>query len=338
MKLTPEQHEQLLKPIHPKRVGTDQGGHSHVEAYEIAAHLTRIFGFGGWWKEIRKLEVVHQSERPNPNDAKRTQYTVAYRCEMRLHVGDWWCDDVAIGSAINLPSAADAHDMAAKTAVSQALKRCAKDLGDQFGLSLYRKGSTGPLVGRTLVVPTRRGPRPATPAEDVEEHAPEHEPEQSDVPAADPATGEVAEPADWSEAEEEQRHQEAAAMFPEGPDTDADASGYVPPTRPHEDLGGQLPPATPRERIAEARRQVDDNTRMVSNKRLAWLHKVAAEVPSLKGANRIDTDALVQGFCIEWVAQFSHRTITSRSQLTMDEAERIISRLEAMAAEAKGAA
>jgi hypothetical protein len=36
--------------------------------------------------------------------------------------------------------------MAIKTAETQALKRCAINLGDQFGLSLYRNGSTAPLV------------------------------------------------------------------------------------------------------------------------------------------------------------------------------------------------
>jgi hypothetical protein len=45
----------------------------------------------------------------------------------------------------------DVHDMAIKTAESQALKRCATNLGDQFGLSLYRNGSADPVVTVTLV-------------------------------------------------------------------------------------------------------------------------------------------------------------------------------------------
>ena len=44
----------------------------------------------------------------------------------------------------------DAHDMAIKTAETQALKRAAINLGDQFGLSLYKKGSTGPLVRKIV--------------------------------------------------------------------------------------------------------------------------------------------------------------------------------------------
>ena len=40
--------------------------------------------------------------------------------------------------------------MAVKTAESDAFKRAAINLGDQFGLSLYNNGSLKPVVGRTL--------------------------------------------------------------------------------------------------------------------------------------------------------------------------------------------
>jgi hypothetical protein len=59
-------------------------------------------------------------------------------------------EDGATGSAQNLPYG-DAHDFALKNALSYALKRCAKSLGDQFGLSLYNMGQTEPVV--RVVVP-----------------------------------------------------------------------------------------------------------------------------------------------------------------------------------------
>jgi hypothetical protein len=40
--------------------------------------------------------------------------------------------------------------MAIKTAESQAFKRCAINLGDQFGLSLYNNGGTGSVVRAVL--------------------------------------------------------------------------------------------------------------------------------------------------------------------------------------------
>ena len=57
--LSPAQIEQLLRGINPKRVN-QANGYSHIEAYEVRAHLTRIFGFGGWRKEILALEVVEE--------------------------------------------------------------------------------------------------------------------------------------------------------------------------------------------------------------------------------------------------------------------------------------
>jgi|GEM_PF-2903890 len=170
MSLNAQQVEQLLKPVNPKRVQKDRDGMSHLAGYDVAAHLTRIFGFGGWEKHITSLELVSEREI---KDAKRDRmgWHVTYRCQMTLVVKDpagnviWSGDDGATGSASNLPTLGDAHDFALKNAITYALKRCAKDLGDQFGLSLYNKGSLHPLVVRTLAT----GGEPA----DVEKDLPE---------------------------------------------------------------------------------------------------------------------------------------------------------------------
>lgn len=164
MSLQPDQVNALLNGIGKHRVFQAQG-HSHVPAYDITAHLTRVFGFGGWDKEILSLDIVHErSTAPtvNPKDGKPTdqgRWWVTYACRMRLTVKDpagsvvGVYEDAATGSAQNMPSPADAYDFAIKNAVSYALKRCAKDLGDQFGLSLYNKGMTDALVRNTLVRP-----------------------------------------------------------------------------------------------------------------------------------------------------------------------------------------
>jgi hypothetical protein len=155
MSLNAQQVEQLLKPVNRKRVQRDNKGMSHLAAYDVSAHLTRIFGFGGWEKRITSLELVSEREIKDP-ERDRMGWHVTYRCQMTLVVKDpagsviWSNDDGATGSASNLPILGDAHDFAMKNAISYALKRCAKDLGDQFGLSLYNKGSLHPLVVRTL--------------------------------------------------------------------------------------------------------------------------------------------------------------------------------------------
>lgn len=149
-----DQIERLLRPIKPNRVFHNQG-HSNVAAWEIKAHLTRMFGFGGWEKEILELERTSAARGEELGYAKEGWY-VTYRCRLRLRVfvdGElaWQTDDVATGTAQNQPTLHDAEDFACKNAVSYALKRCAVDLGDQFGLSLYNKGSLRPVVGMTLI-------------------------------------------------------------------------------------------------------------------------------------------------------------------------------------------
>lgn len=151
--LTDEQTQFLLSPIHPSRVSRDGKGFAHVEAFDVRRTLIRIFGYGGYSTDLQNVTLV--SERENNG-----RHTVIYRATVLLTVraadgtelGHW--HGVAIGDAINQPSLADAHDLALKTADSQAFKRAAMNLGDQFGLSLYNKGAQfEPVVNRSLAHP-----------------------------------------------------------------------------------------------------------------------------------------------------------------------------------------
>jgi recombination DNA repair RAD52 pathway protein len=146
---TPAQRDILLEPIKPHRVARDNKGMAYVEGYEIQAHLNRIFGFEGWDKELIKLELLFEK---NENE----RCWVTYLCELRLTIRTTEgviakvVEEAGTGSAQNQPSRGDAHDLALKSAITDALKRCAKDLGDQFGLSLYKKGSMEALVKRVI--------------------------------------------------------------------------------------------------------------------------------------------------------------------------------------------
>lgn len=159
-----DQVERLLKPIKPGRV-YQANGQAHVAGWEIKAHLTRMFGFGRWQQEVLMCECIAEDPWDTGKvDDKRwdrpiIRWWTTYRAMVRLSVFDtdgnlaYMAEEVATGSADNQPSRADAHDLAMKEAVTQALKRCAIGLGDQFGLSLYDKGSLKPVVGMTLVRP-----------------------------------------------------------------------------------------------------------------------------------------------------------------------------------------
>lgn len=159
--LSDAQLAQLLKGINPVRVNRDPKGMSYVEAYEIRAHLTRIFGPLRWDEVVTDQRQVFEAERVTDRLDKDgfpiSKWTVCWYAHCTLTIRSTsgkvlaTYGEGATGDAQNFPSRSDAHDMAVKTAASQALKRCAMNLGDQFGLSLYQKGSTRPLVQRTLI-------------------------------------------------------------------------------------------------------------------------------------------------------------------------------------------
>lgn len=152
MSLRANQVEQLLKGINPSRVGKDGKGFAHLEAWDVRAHLIRIFGFAKWSQELIELEPIFETSVEKDG---KTRWTVAYRATVRLTIYTGDLEDAvyteaAVGDSQNNPSRADAHDMAIKTAESQAFKRCAINLGDQFGLSLYNNGGTASVVRAVL--------------------------------------------------------------------------------------------------------------------------------------------------------------------------------------------
>ena len=149
------QVQQLLQPINPKRVLRDGKGQAHVAQHDVTAHLNRLFGFAGWDKEILHEELVYEQERTT-NGKPSGRWDVCYRVRLRLVIKDadgveqTRKDEGSVGAAQN-QARGDAHKLAYTSAISLALKRAAKDLGDQFGLSLYNKGQVTALVVSTLV-------------------------------------------------------------------------------------------------------------------------------------------------------------------------------------------
>jgi recombination DNA repair RAD52 pathway protein len=151
--VTGEQTKALLQPIDPSRVSKDGKGFSHLEIWDVRRRMNQIFGFAEWSADVLKMELVSEREVTNQRDNK-TRWNVIYRAQCVLRVGDMFgggatYTEWAAGDATN-PTLADAHDQAIKTAESQAMKRCAVNLGDQFGLSLYKNGSMDATVKEVI--------------------------------------------------------------------------------------------------------------------------------------------------------------------------------------------
>lgn len=174
MSLNAAQRAQLLKPLNAGRVAKREGM-SYLEAYDVKAHLTRIFGFGGWSGEVLSTREVF--DYTSTNSKGKENHNVAYEVVYRLTIHDIWqaypqlpegssrdavYTEAAIGTS-HQPDRGEAHDMAIKTAESDALKRCAINLGTQFGLSLYANGATRDIIKMTLDIDAPTGEIPVEP-------------------------------------------------------------------------------------------------------------------------------------------------------------------------------
>jgi recombination DNA repair RAD52 pathway protein len=159
--ITAAQYEYLMNPLKSTRVATrNQSGKqlSYLEAWDVKAHLTRIFGFGNW--DLEMLEFGHVADRKYESNEGKPMVEVVYSARMQLVVRDpqgreiaRYCE-AAVGSAFGPDYLyGDHHDNALKTAASDATKRCAINLGTQFGLSLYDHGSKADVIRVTLVKP-----------------------------------------------------------------------------------------------------------------------------------------------------------------------------------------
>ena len=149
------QVDYLMKPLKETRVSQrKQAGRSlsYLEAWDVKAHLTRIFGFGGWDSQVSDIHLVscEKNEKGNYEACYQATVTLTVRDEK----GHYVCEfaEAAVGSS-SLPQKGEALDMALKTAESDALKRAAINLGTQFGLSLYNNGSLRDVIGVILVDP-----------------------------------------------------------------------------------------------------------------------------------------------------------------------------------------
>lgn len=197
-----EQYEFLIRPIAGNRV-QNLRGNSHLEAWDVRRHLIRVFGFDGFDIETKSLDLVREIET---KQGERSRWTVVYRAEIRLTIkvagrAVAVFEDGAAGDAQNQPSLGDAHDQAMKTALSQGLKRCVVNLGDQFGMSLYNDGSRDAVVIRSLVAPGEDVP-PAMPVDEAPVRpepstAPEPAPDVPSEPATPPVPN-ANEVRDWA--------------------------------------------------------------------------------------------------------------------------------------------
>jgi len=136
-----KQNQVLAYELDSNRIKSRQKGNftlSYLEGFDIIETANKIFGYGNWDYSITKLEVVSQEVNQNQNNV------ICYKAIVKVVVHDMQHsklvsrEDVGYGTGI-AKTLADAHEGGGKESVTDALKRCFKLFGSQYGLSLYDK-------------------------------------------------------------------------------------------------------------------------------------------------------------------------------------------------------
>lgn len=161
MPLTIEQYRTLRKPLNDTRIAKrSQGGKTltYLESWDVRAHLSRVFGFTNWDEEILDCYQVGVREYDTKDGKPMAEPIWFARVQLTVRDSDGYRLCRYTESAVGSSAApdyllAESHDNAVKTAASDALKRCAINLGTQFGLSLYDDGSMRDVIKGTIVGP-----------------------------------------------------------------------------------------------------------------------------------------------------------------------------------------
>lgn len=118
----------------------------YVSSYYVIKRLNEVLGQGNWSYVTKSLALTHAGPFQKKNwksGQEETQFSAHYLAQVELIVRlddrTTTFMDVGYGDGTDKTMPGKAHELAAKEAVTDALKRCAKNLGMSLGLALYDK-------------------------------------------------------------------------------------------------------------------------------------------------------------------------------------------------------
>lgn len=142
MSFSDEIKKELAKKLDPSRVksrkGFDNGGESlqYVEGWDIIDEANQVFGYDAWSRRIISLECVGTHTYKNKDGKEKVK--CGYRATVEVSVNGVVRCGTGFGNGIgNDP--VDIHELAAKEAETDAMKRAFSTFGYRFGLALYDK-------------------------------------------------------------------------------------------------------------------------------------------------------------------------------------------------------
>ena len=162
----------LAQPLDPHRVTVGNSGPlrgiKYLEGEDVIRTANRIFGYGEWGFSLLSQPWVIEEGSQGSN---HTKYQVwAAHGRLMVSGGGSFAD---VGTCVRQGDGSGGLEMAIKGAVTDCVKRCLRNYGDQFGLILYDK--TTDMAGLAAdykagaPLPPFPGEAPAAPKPDVPE-------------------------------------------------------------------------------------------------------------------------------------------------------------------------
>jgi len=135
--------KQLDANIPQDVIATRQGGGgkslSYLETWYVIDRLNQVLGQGNWGYSSEVSKVFEGKSANSYGEVFATSYIA--KVNLNVKIGEQWAnfEDYGYGDGTDKSNPGKAHELAVKEAVSDGLKRAAKNLGRSMGLALYDK-------------------------------------------------------------------------------------------------------------------------------------------------------------------------------------------------------
>lgn len=134
---TEDLQSRLAQQLGPEYISTRPGAGgikvSYIEGWKVINLANSIFGFNGWFSEVKTVQVDYLDERNG-------KFSVGISVIVRVTLKDGtFREDIGYGGLDNARTKAQAFEKAKKEAMTDALKRALRCFGNALGNCLYDK-------------------------------------------------------------------------------------------------------------------------------------------------------------------------------------------------------
>jgi len=161
-------NESIPRDVIKERDGGGNRKLSYLEGHYVINRLNKVLGVGNWATQIIETKCVYSGmvldsygkEKQSASYTARVRLVVEFPNGKRTEF-----EDVGFGNGFDKADPGKPHELATKEAITDAIKRCAKNLGSSMGLALYDKEQTKitdtpvveakvtPITTKTVVTP-----------------------------------------------------------------------------------------------------------------------------------------------------------------------------------------